>query len=114
MSRHSSVILFTSFGLGQAPNDLQQKLVGVFLTLLNQSDALPSKLLFYTEGVKLVCEGSPVLEQLRALEAKGMELIICSTCLNYFGLSNKVQVGIVGGMPDILEALSRAEKVITV
>ena len=51
MSRHSSVILFTSFGLGQAPNDLQQKLVGVFLTLLNQSDALPSKLLFYTEGV---------------------------------------------------------------
>ncbi len=114
MSRHSSVILFTSFDLGQAPNDLQQKLVDVFLTLLNQSDVLPSKLLFYTEGVKLVCEGSPVLEQLRALEAKGLELIICSTCLNYFGLSDKVQVGVVGGMPDILEALSRAEKVITV
>ncbi len=114
MSRNASVMLFTSFGLGQAPGDLQQKLVGVFLTLLNQSDALPSKLLFYTEGVKLVCEGSPVLEQLRALEAKGLELIICSTCLNYFGLSDKVQVGVVGGMPDILEALSRAEKVVTV
>ena len=55
-----------------------------------------------------------MLEQLRALEAKGLELIICSTCLNYFGLNDKVQVGIVGGMPDILEALSRAEKVITV
>jgi len=92
----------------------EKKLVGVFLTLLNQSDVLPSKLLFYTEGVKLVCEGAPVLEQLRALEAKGLELIICSTCLNYFGLSDKVQVGIVGGMPDILEALSRAEKAVTV
>ena len=71
-------------------------------------------MLFYTDGVKLVCEGSPVLEQLRALEAKGLELIICSTCLNYFGLSDKVQVGVVGGMPDILEAMSLAEKAITV
>lgn len=58
-------------------------------------------------------EGSPVLEQLHALEGKGVRLIICSTCLNYFGLQDKVKVGIVGGMADILEAQLRADKVIT-
>lgn len=110
----STVILFTHFGLGQAPPELQHKMAGIFLSLLAEPDVLPAKLLFYTDGVKLVCEGSPVLEQLRALEAKGVELIVCSTCLNYFGLTDKVQVGIVGGMADILEAMDRAEKVITV
>lgn len=113
MSR-STVVLFTRYGLGLAPAELQQKMAGIFLALLGESDALPGKLLFYTDGVKLVCEGSPVLKQLRALEAKGVELIVCSTCLNYFGLADKVQVGIAGGMPDILEALDRAEKVMSV
>lgn len=113
MSR-STVVLFTRFGLGQAPAELQQKMAGIFLSLLGESDALPARLLFYTDGVKLVCEGSPVLEPLQRLEAQGVEIIVCSTCLNYFGLTDKVRVGIVGGMPDILEALARAEKVVSV
>ncbi len=70
-------------------------------------------MLFYTEGVKLVCEGSPELEQLQALQAKGIELIICQTCFNYFRLADKVKVGIVGGMPDILQTLLQADKVVT-
>jgi len=110
----STVVLFTRFGLGQAPADLQQKMADIFLSLLGESDALPGKLLFYTDGVKLVSEGSPVLEQLRALQTKGVELIICSTCLNYFGLTDKVQVGVVGGMAAILQALAQAEKVVSV
>lgn len=110
----STVVLFTRFGLGQAPADLQQKMAGIFLSLLVESNALPGKLLFYTDGVKLVCEGSPVLEQLRVLEAKGVGLIVCSTCLNYFGLMDKVQVGVVGGMAAILEAMAQAEKVVSV
>lgn len=113
MSR-AAAVLFTHFGLGQAPAQIQQKMAGIFLSLLAELDALPGKLLFYADGVSLVCEGSPVPEQLRALEAKGVELIICFICLNYFGLTEKVRVGIVGGMPDILQALARAEKVVSV
>ncbi len=109
----NTVLLFTRYGLGHAPDELQQRLAGVFLNLLNESGALPAKVCFYTDGVKLVCEGSPVLKQLRALETEGAELIICSTCLNYFGLTDKVQVGIVGGMPDIIEAMQKADKVIS-
>ena len=109
-----TVVLFTRFGLGEGPAELQQKLAIKFLTLLKELDPLPSQICFYTEGVKLVCKGSPVLEPLRALEAKGVELIICSTCLEYYGLTDQREIGIVGGMPDILEAIARAGKVVSV
>jgi len=84
-----------------------------FLSLTLASNELPAKILFYTEGVKLVCEGSKVLSQLQDLQNQGVELIICKTCTDTFGLTEKVKVGIIGGMPDILEVLQKAEKVIS-
>jgi hypothetical protein len=109
-----TVVLFTRNGLGDAPADLQQMLVGKFLSLLLESGHLPGKMLFYTEGVKLACEGSPVLVQLQQFEARGVELVLCKTCLDYFVLSGQVKVGVVGGMGDILESLHMAEKVVSV
>jgi intracellular sulfur oxidation DsrE/DsrF family protein len=99
--------------MGKADEKLGQMLVGKYFDLLLQNGSLPAALCFYTEGVRLVCEGSPVLEQLRRLEANGVHLIVCSTCLNYYQLTEKVQIGIVGGMGDIIEAQVKAEKVIT-
>ena len=66
-----------------------------------------------TEGVRLMTEESPVIERLQALEAKNVRLIVCSTCLNYYDLAEKVKIGIVGGMGDILAAQWSAGKVIT-
>jgi selenium metabolism protein YedF len=108
-----TVILVTSDGMGTADVELQHKLAGTYFHLLAENDLLPGVICFYTAGVKLVCEGSPVLEPLKALEAKGVRLIICGTCLNFFGLTDSVEVGIVGGMTDIIEAQWRAEKVIS-
>jgi hypothetical protein len=99
--------------MGKGSEELQLTLIDKYLQLLLQNDVLPSAICFYTEGVKLVVEGSPVLEHLRELETAAVRLIVCSTCVNYFGLADKVKVGIVGGMTDILEAQTRAEKVIT-
>lgn len=110
----STVILITRNGMGAADDKLQQLLFNKYIELLLQNDPLPNALCFYTDGVKLVCEGSSVLEGLRQLESRGVRLIICSTCLNYFELATKVKVGIVGGMGDILEAQMKAEKVITI
>lgn len=110
----STVILVTNDGMGQAERPLQHKLIETYLNLLYENNILPAAICFYTEGVKLVVEGSPVLNLLQSLEAKGVHLIICSTCLNYYGLSDQVQVGIVGGMTDIIEAQWRAKKVITI
>jgi len=112
--RSSTVILVTNDGMGKAEAPLQHKLMRTYLGLLNEHDLLPAAICFYTDGIKLVVEGSPVLEELRSLEAKGVHLVICSTCLTYFGLTDKVQVGVVGGMTDILEAQWQADKVITI
>jgi sulfur relay (sulfurtransferase) complex TusBCD TusD component (DsrE family) len=109
----NTVILVTSNGLGHADEKLQLTLMGKYLEWLWQGGSLPAAICFYTDGVKLVCEGSPVLEALHSLESKGVHLIVCSTCLNYFNLADQVQAGIVGGMGDILEAQTKADKVIT-
>jgi intracellular sulfur oxidation DsrE/DsrF family protein len=109
----STVILVTNDGMGKADTELQHKLAGTYFRLINEHDLLPAVICFYTDGVKLVCEGSPVLDVLRDLEEKGVRLVVCSTCLNYFELTDQVAVGIVGGMADIIDAQWQAEKVIT-
>ena len=114
MINSDSVILFTRYGMGQAVPELQLKLAGTYLKLLDEHDILPGAICFYTEGVSLAVEGSPVLETLQSLERKGVRLILCSTCLNYYNLIDKVKVGIVGGMGDIVEAEQRAGTVISV
>ena len=113
MSAKDTVILITNNGMGHGLEDLQLTLLSKYLQLLDQGGELPASICFYTEGVKLVTNGSSVLESLRALETKGVRLIACSTCLNYFRLDKEVNIGIVGSMADILEAQQKAGKVIS-
>ncbi len=110
-----TVILITREGMGSAPGapGLPLKLLEKYFTLLLQNHELPAAICFYTDGVKLTTQNSPVLGALKTLEQKGVRLIICSTCLETFKLTDQVGVGLVGGMGDILEAQMRAEKVIT-
>ncbi len=109
-----TVILFTRFGLGHGPEELQLTLVNKFLGLLDESNQLPAQILFYTDGVKLACQGSPVLDVLKDLESRGVEMVLCKTCLDYFGITGQVATGVIGGMGDIIEALQKANKVISV
>jgi len=108
-----TIIMLTNNGMGKADETLQHKLVSKYLELIQMNGSLPNAICFYTDGVKLVVTGSPVLEQLKALEKAGVRLIVCSTCLEYFDLTDQVQVGIVGGMTDIIGAQVKADKVIT-
>lgn len=109
-----TVILVTRNGMGDADPALQQKLITTYFKLLDENNILPAVICFYADGVRLVVEGSPVLETLASLEAKGVRLVLCSTCLGFFGLTEQVRVGIVGGMTDIIEAQRRAGKVISI
>lgn len=109
-----TVILVTRNGMGDAEPALQQKLVTTYFKLLDENNILSAAICFYANGVKLVVEGSPVLDSLHSLEAKGVRLVLCSTCLDYYSLADKVQVGIVGGMTDIIEAQRLAGKVISI
>lgn len=109
-----TVILVTNYGMGKADEKLQLVLIGKYVELMIQNGSFPAAVCFYADGVKLVCEGSPVLDQLRKLESNNVRLIVCSTCLNYLGLNEKARIGIIGGMGDILEAQLKAEKVISI
>jgi len=87
---------------------------GQLAALLQDLQALeePSiQLVFTTEGVSLVTHDSPVLAQLRTLEAKGVPILTCSTCLSRAGLRDQVAVGKVGGMTRIMEAMQSADQV---
>lgn len=108
-----TVLLINRDGMGSADIELQHKLIDTYLRLLLEGGDLPAAICFYTEGVRLVVDGSPLVERLKEVEARGVRLVVCSTCLGYFGLTEKVRVGIVGGMADIQEAQARAGKVIT-
>ncbi len=109
-----TVLLITRNGMGDAEPELQRKLITTYFQLLNDEDIRPAAICFYTNGVRLAVDGSPVIDSLKSLEAKGVRLVLCSTCLNYYNLNDKVRVGIVGGMGDILEAQRRAVKVISI
>ncbi len=109
-----TVIFVTRNGMGDAEPALQQKLIHTYLKLLDEGNSLPAAICFYTDGVKLAVKGSPVIDVLKSLETKGVRLILCSTCLGYLNLTDQVQVGIVGGMTDIIEAQFNSQKVISI
>ncbi len=110
---NSVVIVINNNGMGVADKTLAHKLVSTFLNMLDLDDRLPAAICFYAEGVKLAVSGSPVLDELRSLAGKGVRIIVCTTCLNHYELFDDLQVGMAGGMKDIVEVQWEAGKVIT-
>ena len=106
-------VVINNDGMGVAETALTHKLIKTYLNLLDLDDRLPEAICLYAGGVKLAVAGSPVLEELQSLEAKGVRLIVCTTCLNHFGLFEELKAGAAGGMKDILDAQWKAEKTIT-
>ncbi len=89
----SKVILIQSEVLGRGDDELGMLLMANFLRLLGESREKPATLVFWNAGVRLVCEGSRVLEHLKKLEGQGVEILACTTCLEYFDLTDKLKVG---------------------
>jgi len=114
MSFSETTILVTRNGMGEAEPALQEKLVCTYFRLMDENDILPPVICFYADGVKLVVDGSPIIDTLKSLETKGVRIILCNTCLQYYDLADQIQVGVIGGMGDIIEAQVTASKVITI
>jgi sulfur relay (sulfurtransferase) complex TusBCD TusD component (DsrE family) len=107
-------ILVTRNGMGHADPALAHKLAGSYFDLLDLEGRLPGRICFYAEGVKLACEGSPALETLAALQEQGVELIVCTTCLEFYGLMPALKVGRAGNMNQIQEAQWEAGRVLSI
>lgn len=89
----SKVILIQSEVLGRGDDQLGTLLMANFLRLLGESQEKPATLAFWNAGVRLVCEGSWALEHLKKLEGQGVEILACTTCLEYFELTDKLKIG---------------------
>lgn len=79
--------------LGKGDARLGGLLMANMLRLLGEEEERPETVIFLNEGVRLLCEGSLVLDHLRRLEGLGVQLLACTTCLEYYGLIGKLIVG---------------------
>jgi hypothetical protein len=106
-------VFITRKGMGTAPEELSMLLLKNYLTLLKSESSAPTYICLYAEGVMLSCKGSPVSDELRALEADGTKILSCKTCLNFYEMAGNLEVGIAGTMLDILEIQNICPKIIT-
>ena len=100
--------------VGAGDRELGYNLMKMALYTLAQGDSVPAHVLFMNEGVKLPAgEEQQVIDSLMTLLEKGTIILVCGTCLNYYGIADRLKVGTVSNMYDILGAMQRADKVIT-
>ena len=102
------VAVISSNCMGQGDDTLGKLLMKGFIYALSQQEQLPRTVLLYNGGAFLSCEGSDSVEDLRELEAQGVEILTCGTCLNHYGLEGKLQVGGVTNMYEIAERMTGA------
>lgn len=111
-SRGNLVVAIDSAVMGKGNDELGKVLMKGFIYALTQLDELPKTILFYNGGAAIPVEGSDSLEDLKSMEAQGVSVKTCGTCLNYYQLTEKLAVGEVTNMYDIVETLAAATKVI--
>ena len=108
----SLVLVVPGDTMGRGDDELGHILIRGFFHALGQTVPQPNTIIFFNSGVKLVVEGSPVLEDLQALCGQGIEFLACGTCLGHYSLKDKVAVGEISNMYTIAETLLRAGKVV--
>ena len=90
--------------IGEGDPELGHSLIKMFFYTLSEKPDLPSAICFMNNGVRLVTENEQTIEHLKVLEAKGVKLIVCGTCLNFYGLTEKLAVGSVTNMYTIVKS----------
>ena len=110
--RTEDIVVVSSAVMGTGDEALGKILMKGFFYAVSQMDALPARILFYNSGVFLTTEGAETIEDLKAMEAQGVEILSCGTCLDYYQRKDKLLVGEIGNMYDIVQAMTNAGKII--
>lgn len=105
-------ILVASNLLGNGDEKLGETLMKVYINTLAETDVLPENLMFLNSGVKLTCEGSDVLDSLNTLKNKGVNIISCGACLDFYNLKENLKVGEIGNMYQIIEIMNTSNNTI--
>ncbi len=109
-----TIYILNSEKMGQGDAELGAKLIGTFLKKLWANCEKVDKLIFYNSAVKLLTKQAGCLDALNGLNDKGVELLACGTCIDYYQIRDKVEIGMVSDMATIVELINDAEKVITI
>ena len=107
-----AVLLVTRDELGHGPPELGWVLMRSFFKALAGNESKPARAIFVNTGVRLTTDGSELLDDLRALENAGVQILSCGTCLDYFDLKDKLRVGEATNMNDTVTALMTADHVV--
>jgi selenium metabolism protein YedF len=99
--------------MGRGSEELGWALLQTYIQTIKDVSPLPEKILFYNSGVKLVASGSGALEALKQLQAQGVEILACGTCLDFFQLKSAMQVGQISNMYAIMDAMASADKLVS-
>ena len=108
------VIFIDTDSMGRGSEELGKIVMRTFLQTLEQSDVHPKKIILMNGGVKLACQGSEVLEDLQELGKKGVEILACGKCLDFFGIKRDLNAGKVSDMYEILNSLTQAGRVLKI
>lgn len=111
-AKKNLVIQVSSDAMGAGSDELGRNLMKAFIYAVTQQDDLPATMLFYNGGAHLTCEGSPALDDLKALAEQGVEILTCGTCLNHYGIADKLAVGEVTNMYVICQKLEQASNIV--
>lgn len=110
--RHGLVAVLSANTMGNGEEQLGKILMKSFIFALTKQDQLPETILCYNSGAYLTCEGSDSLEDLKSLEAEGVKILTCGTCLDFYGLKEKLAVGGVTNMYEIVEIMENAGTIV--
>ena len=108
----NTVVVVGADHMGEGEGELGKNLLKAFLYALSQQETLPRTILFYNGGAFLTCQGSLSLEDLKSMAERGVEILTCGTCLNLYGLTEKLAVGGVTNMYDIVEKQMAADLIV--
>lgn len=106
------VYVIASDSMGRGSDELGWALLQTYIATIKEISPQPSRILFYNGGVKLVATAGKALEALQALEKKGVKILSCGTCLEFFKLEKNLQVGTITNMYEILDSMASADKVV--
>ncbi len=110
--KKNTLIQVTQNGMGAGNEELGITLITNYFKLLVADGRLPRIIVFYNGGVQLLNEKSPAVEVLKELQYKGVQLLACKTCVDFYDLTDKIKVGNVGTMSDIMTLQVNADKII--
>ena len=110
--KKNTVVVISSKAMGHGGDELGTALMKGFIFALSQQETLPTTILFYNGGANIPVEGSVSLEDLKNMEAQGVEILTCGTCLNFYDLTDKLAVGEVTNMYTIVEKMTGADLII--